>query len=451
MRSTVARRLSVLGFVLSCAILAFIGGSSYHRLAEVREASLAVGHTHEIRLELDRVLSLLSDAETGQRGFVLTGAVSYLGAYKTALASLPARLERLRRLTSDSPQQQTELAALESLVQGKATELSETMSARGARGFDVAARIALTDEGQRVMNRIRTVVAAVGAEERRALTERTQREERVGRRAVFTTVGGLVLALVLGVAATVLMNQAIREQGRAEAARTTAEAADRAKDEFLAVLSHDLRSPLTTMVGWVQMLKRAELDPAQQARGLEMIERSTRELTRMIEDLLDISRIVADRLILERSPVSLVPLIAQTVESFQHQAKAKGVTLQTHVDPATGEILADADRIRQVLRNLLANALRHTPSEGRVDVHLTTGARLVRIRVQDTGSGIEPDLLAHVFERFRQADPKDAGLRGGLGLGLAIVKKIVESHDGTVEALSDGPGRGATFTVTLPA
>jgi signal transduction histidine kinase len=451
MRGAVARRLSVLGFALSCAILALIGGGSYLRLTELRDASRAVEHTHEVRTELDRVLSLLTDAETGQRGFLLTGVVSYLEPYKTALASLPARLDRLHRLTDDNPRQQTDLSALESLIQRKAAELNATIAARETRGFDVAARIVLTDEGKRVMDQIRTVIAAMGAEEQRLLTERTQREERASRTAVFTTIGGLALALLLGIAATLLLNLAIRERTRAETARAKAEAADRAKDEFLAVLSHELRTPLTAIVGWIPMLRRAQLDAAQQERGLEIVERNARGLARMIDDLLDISRIVADKMTLERRPISLVSVISETVESFQHQAKGKGVVIVPRVEPGAGVVSADPQRMQQVLMNLLANALRYTPVGGRVEIHLTTHDGHARIRVQDTGIGIEPELLPHVFERFRQGDARSAGTKGGLGLGLAIVRKIVELHGGTVEAESAGPGQGASFIITLPA
>ena len=451
MRASVARRLSVLGFALSCAILALIGGSSYYRLAQLRDASRAVEHTHEVRTELERVLSLLTDAETGQRGFLLTGVVSYLEPYKTALASLPARLDRLGRLTTDNPRQQTALAALERLIQRKATDLNATIAARDARGFDVAARIVLIDEGKSVMDRIRTVIAAMGAEEQRLLTEHTQREARAGRTAIFTTVGGVALALLLGIAATVLLNQVILDRGRAEAARAEAEAADRTKDEFLAVLSHELRTPLTTIVGWIPMLRRAQLDAAQRERGLETVDRNARALARMIDDLLDISRIVADKMILERRPISLVSVISETVESFQHQAKAKGVAIVPHVETGAGLVSADPQRMQQVLMNLLTNALRYTPEGGRVEVHLTMHGGHARIRVHDTGIGIEPELLPHVFERFRQGDARSAGTKGGLGLGLAIVRKIVELHGGTVDAESAGPGQGATFIITLPA
>ena len=717
MRAAIARRLSVLGFALSCAILAVIAGSSYYRLAELHGASRAVEHTHEVRTQLERIKSLLTDAEAGQRGFLLTGAVSYLEPYTAALASLPASLERLSRLTADNPQQQAELAALKLLIQRKAAELTATIEARKERGFSIAARLVLTDEGKRVMDQIRASVAAMDAEERRLLTERVQREERAGRTAVFTTVGGLTLALVLAIAATVLLNRAVRERASAEArraaaeaatraiaaaeerlrvtlasigdaviatdidgrvtlingvasgltgwsgndafgkpltdvfvirnelnnriaenpvakviregavvglanhtvliakdgrripigdsaapiqgvdgqlvgvvlvfrditpqreyertlhrlaaivessedaivtktfggiitswnagaqrmfgysaaeavgqpitmlfppdrveeeaeflrrlaaggrvehyetervrkdgeriqasvslsplkdedgsivgvskivrditelkrrevmlhaARAAAEAADHAKDEFLAVLSHELRTPLTSMVGWVKMLQDPRLESAQRARAIETIDRSTHVLARMIDDLLDISRIVAGRMQLEFVPISIVPVIAETVESFQPEAKAKGVVLRMRGEPIVGIVRADRDRIRQVVSNLVANAVRHTPTRGRVDVNVISDEKRIQIQVQDTGGGIEADLLPHVFERFRQADIKTHGVRGGLGLGLAIVKRIVELHGGTVAAASDGPGRGATFTVTLP-
>jgi signal transduction histidine kinase len=236
----------------------------------------------------------------------------------------------------------------------------------------------------------------------------------------------------------------------AETKREEAHTANRAKDEFLAVLSHELRTPLATIVGWLRMLRQAPLDSTQRQRALDTVERNTRALAHMIDDLLDISRIVAGRMTLERVPMSLVELVVETVDAFQPRARAKRIVLTAHVEPAPAIVLADAQRMRQVLSNLLENALRHTPTDGCVEVDLTPTEHAIRLRVQDTGSGIETDVLAHVFERFRQATAKHAGVHGSLGLGLAIVKNIVELHDGAVEAKSDGPGRGATFTITLP-
>jgi PAS domain S-box-containing protein len=237
---------------------------------------------------------------------------------------------------------------------------------------------------------------------------------------------------------------------REQAARREAEAANRTKDQFLAVLSHELRTPLNTMLGWLGILRSGRADPLQQERALETIERAIRSQARMIDDLLDISRIEAGKMTLELRRVSLGPLVAETVESLQHEAGSKGVRLATRLDPAAGAVAADPDRLRQILVNLLVNAIKCTPAGGRVEVHLAAADDVVRLVVRDTGIGIEPALLPHVFERFRQADRPPAGTERGLGLGLAIVREIVEMHGGAVEAHSDGPGQGAAFTITLP-
>jgi signal transduction histidine kinase len=225
---------------------------------------------------------------------------------------------------------------------------------------------------------------------------------------------------------------------------------DRRKDEFLAVLSHELRTPLTTMMGWLHMLRAGQLDASQTHRRLEILERSTRSLARMIDDLLDISRIAAGKMIIDRQPLSLAPLVGEAVESLQPDAEAKGLTLKRELDAGVGSVSADSERMRQVLRNLITNAVKYTPTGGHIDVQLTGGDGVARIIVHDTGSGIERALLPHVFERFRQGDWRKAGVQGGLGLGLAIVREIVELHGGAVAVHSDGPGTGATFTVTLP-
>ena len=199
---------------------------------------------------------------------------------------------------------------------------------------------------------------------------------------------------------------------REQAARRDAEAANRTKDQFLAVLSHELRQPLTTMLGWLSILRRSRVDPEQQERALEALERNTRAQARMIDDLLDIARIEAGKVALERRAVDLGPFVAETVESLRHEAKAKTLTLGTQLDPAARFVSADVDRLRQALINLLANAIKYTPSGGRVQVRLTAVDGVVRLAVSDTGIGIEPDLLPHVFERFRQADSRSAGTHG---------------------------------------
>jgi signal transduction histidine kinase len=448
MRPPIARHLSVLSFALSCVILAFVGATSYHRLTELRDATRAVEHTHEVRIELERILSLLSDAETGQRGFLLTGTVSYLEASNAALAALPTRLEHLRSLTVDNPGQQQRLAALDALIRRKATELRATLVARERRGFELPARIVITDESKRAMDQIRTAVVAMGGEEGRLLTERSQREERAGRSAVFTTLGGIGLALVLAVAATMLLNQAIRERGRADAARLAAEAADQAKDEFLAVLSHELRTPLTSIMGWARMLRAGSLNQDDRLHAFEVIERNAQLQATLINDLLDVSRFMRGGVRLDLHSVELTTTVQAAVDDVHRDAEAKGVKLDCALGASSASVMGDPSRLQQIVGNLLTNAIKFTPAGGRITIQMEPDDRWAHIIVRDTGMGISADFLPHVFESFRQGE----AARGhtGLGLGLAIVRRLVELHGGTVEAQSAGEGQGAVFTVTLP-
>jgi PAS domain S-box-containing protein len=223
-------------------------------------------------------------------------------------------------------------------------------------------------------------------------------------------------------------------------------AADKAKDHFLAMVSHELRTPLTAMLGWARLLRLGSQDPARAARGLEVIERNTKLLAQLIEDLLDVSRIVTGKLRLECREVDPVAVVAEAIEAVRGLADAKDIVLASFLDPDAGPLLADPDRLRQVAWNLLSNAIKFSPVRGRIDVRLERAASLARITVADQGAGIGPDLLPHIFERFRQGERPS----GGLGLGLAIVRHIVELHGGAVHAQSGGEGQGARFTVELP-
>lgn len=231
--------------------------------------------------------------------------------------------------------------------------------------------------------------------------------------------------------------------------RIEAEAANRAKDEFLAMLSHELRTPLTAILAWTRMLKTGRLREQPEAEALERIERSTRLQARLIDDLLDVSRIVAGKLTIDRRLVEMPGVVRDAVAAVEQEAEARGIRLRAAVDSGNGAVLGDAERLQQVVINLLGNAIKFTPPGGDVEVAVAgDGARVV-LTVRDTGQGIERDLLPHVFDRFRQGSGTTDSR--SLGLGLAIVRHLVELHDGTVRAESRGPGRGATFTVELPA
>jgi len=224
--------------------------------------------------------------------------------------------------------------------------------------------------------------------------------------------------------------------------------ADQAKDRFLAVVSHELRTPLTAMLGWVRLLTTGMLDDATSARALPVIERNTKLLAQLIDDLLDVSRIVAGKLTLEAGPVDLVAVIESAMEAVQGLADAKSIGLKAVLDPSAGAVVGDPGRLQQVVWNLLSNAIKFTPSRGRIDLRLERAGSHARLTVRDTGRGIHPELLPHIFDRFRQDDGTKR--HGGLGLGLAIVRHIVELHEGTVRAQSEGEGRGATLVVELP-
>jgi signal transduction histidine kinase/ActR/RegA family two-component response regulator len=237
---------------------------------------------------------------------------------------------------------------------------------------------------------------------------------------------------------------------REQRARTEAEAANRSKDEFLAVLSHELRTPLNAILGWIRMLRSDRLDAAQRERALEVIDRNTTLQAQLIDDLLDVSRIVAGKLQLDAHVLDLVDVARQVLDSFARDAAARNVSLDGRLEPGGAIVRGDAVRLQQVLGNLLSNALKFSREGGRVIVTVTRDGDQARLAVTDTGEGIAAEVLPHVFDRFRQADSSSARRQGGLGLGLAIVRHLVELHAGRVRAESPGPGRGATFIVELP-
>ncbi len=238
---------------------------------------------------------------------------------------------------------------------------------------------------------------------------------------------------------------------RAQTMTEDAEQANHLKDEFLATVSHELRTPLNAILGWARMLGSNQLPPNRAEHAIAAIERSASALAHLIDDLLDVSRIVAGTFRLARQPVDLVSVVQAVLDAVRPLAVTKNVQLASSPDlPAIATVSGDAGRLEQVIWNLLANAIKFTPEGGRVGVFIERSNNHVEVRVVDTGQGISPDFLPRVFERFRQADGATTRRQAGLGLGLAIVRQLVELHGGTVHAASQGVGRGATFTVRLP-
>jgi PAS domain S-box-containing protein len=226
--------------------------------------------------------------------------------------------------------------------------------------------------------------------------------------------------------------------------------ANRLKDDFLAVVSHELRTPLNAIRGWTSLLRLSKLSEEQRVHGLEVIDRNIGVQTQLVEDLLDISRIVSGKMRLNVQPVDLEAVVRATLDSVGPAAAAKEIQLHSAIDLPTGTVHGDPDRLQQIIWNLLSNAIKFTPRGGSVDVTVRHGGNQAELTVTDTGQGISPEFLPHVFDRFRQADSTTTRNIGGLGLGLAIVRHLVELHGGTVSAASEGEGRGASFTLRLP-
>ena len=235
-----------------------------------------------------------------------------------------------------------------------------------------------------------------------------------------------------------------------QTARAEADSANGIKDEFLATLSHELRTPLTSILGWSHLLTNNNFDKKQTGRAIEIIARNARAQGRLIDELLDISRIMTGKLCLDLSAVKLAPLIQAVIEDERPAAEAKSINLKAVLNSNIGPFLGDADRLQQIVRNLLANGIKFTPNGGDIQVRLERNDSHIAITVNDNGQGIAPELLPHVFERFRQADSSNTRSNGGLGLGLAIVRQLVELHRGTVTAESSGDNAGTTFRVMLP-
>jgi signal transduction histidine kinase len=237
---------------------------------------------------------------------------------------------------------------------------------------------------------------------------------------------------------------------RAQQAREAAEAANRAKDDFLAMISHELRSPLNAILGWTRILGSGNLDEETIERALVTIEHSAKSQAQMIDDLLDVSRIINGELRLNLIPVNLSDLVKRALEAIHPAAEAKQIQIDAELDDEVGVVMGDPDRLQQVFANLLSNAVKFTPEGGRIDINLKALDGHAQVAIRDTGKGISADFLPHVFERYRQGQNEYRRKHKGLGLGLAIVRHLVETHGGKVVAQSEGEGLGSTFTVSLP-
>jgi signal transduction histidine kinase len=444
-RYRVPRRLTT-GAIASAAVLLFIvfladGAVSYRAMQTVLRNEALFAHSDLVLRELGATLSSAKDAESGQRGYLLTGRSEYLQPYNSAIIRLGEHIRVLRELTVDRPRQQQLWRQLEQNVNLKLAELRETIEAKDAHGSAAAVALVLTDRGKNIMDALRANLDAMEAEENRIHQERAAESAVSGQQALRTLLVSTVLAaLVLAIMFLQIVRSALAE-------RTAAETVARAKDEFIATLSHELRTPLTSILGWSRILRESG-DAATVAMAAESIAQSARSQQFLIEDLLDVSRIILGKFQMEISPVDLNPLAQAAVDMIRPIAEAKQIELRLELPRRPSVIHGDGRRIKQIIWNFLSNAVKFTPAGGHVLLRVEIVDSRATIVVSDSGEGINPELIPHLFERFRQGD--GAMAKGGLGLGLSIARHVVEAHGGSVSAVSEGKGKGATFEASLP-
>ncbi|MBD1852537.1 response regulator [Cyanobacteria bacterium FACHB-502] len=316
---------------------------------------------------------------------------------------------------------------------GRLQEWVTQLQPYGASAFDAALTVTTVSDSTGTIVSLRWLV--------RDITERKQLE---ATRLRATLAEMTNQALEAEIAQRKQLEQELRQQTE------SLHQANTLKDEFLAIVSHELRSPLNVILGWAQMLRSRQLDETMMARAVETIERNAKAQVKLIEDLLDISRIIRGSLHLNIRPVNLVSVIQEAIDAVQLAVTAKNIEIRSVLDESTSLVSGDSDRLQQVIWNLLSNAIKFTPRQGQIEVRLEQVSSNAVITVSDTGQGIDPAFLPYVFDRFRQAERATTRHHGGLGLGLAIVRQLVEMHGGTVAANSSGEGQGATFTVQIP-
>jgi signal transduction histidine kinase/ActR/RegA family two-component response regulator len=458
-----------LGLVL--LVIVANGVLSYRALDVILSNGAYVRHSRQLLLMLQETFSTLQDAENGQRGYLLTGERKYLAPYTDAVSKIQGELNDLRSFVTDSTsnqRQQRQLRRLGIQVQGKLNELAETIELRDRHGLGAAQDVIRSNNGQESMDSIRHILQQMIDEENSQLVERSARVQESILEARMT----FIIANIIGVLLLIVFarqthrdaverlrllgeEQAAHRQAEtaaavAEAARIVAENASRLKDEFVATVSHELRTPLTAIIGWYHILNDGNLDPETTKLALETIERNAQSQTELINDLLDVSRIITGKLRLDVRTIDPVEPITAAIEAVRPAADAKDIRLVSVLDADAGPVAGDIERMKQIFWNILSNAIKFTPKGGHVSVRLQIVESSVEIVVSDDGIGISSEFLPFVFDRFRQGDSTLMRPHGGLGLGLAIARHLTEMHGGTISVDSQGEGKGSTFTLRFP-
>lgn len=441
---------------------------SYNNLNKLQENSTEVQNSYQIQDQTDALIRDLTTAESGQRGYLLTKEYKntlYLSKYNSAVERIPQRLNALGNLLSNSPDQNKRLKEIKPLIAAKLNEIKRTIALSQIKKNNEAISIVLTDKGENLMNAIILQANNIKTTENYLLQHHSQALIVQEQQTLFILFAGRVIAFILVAISVFALDEEIikrksneeklvemyaNSEKKVEERTEQYKEASRAKDEFLTVLSHELRSPLTAILGWTKLIKSGNLSQIKLKEGVDTIERNAKSQAKLVDDILDISRIIQGKLRLSVRQVELAEAVASAIESIKPAADSKSIRIQTIFDSSISPVLADPDRLHQIFWNLLSNAVKFTSKRGIVQVRLERINSHIEVSVRDNGIGIDPIFLPHVFDRFLQYSEGTTRTDGGLGLGLAIAKQLVDLHGGTITASSEGRGQGATFSVILP-
>jgi signal transduction histidine kinase len=491
---TTERKLPLILFFV-VIVLTVLGFAFYQHTTSLQDAVDVEKSTQKTISKLDETLRLTLDVDSSVSRFVITGSDSYLGPFENAKTKIPQNLAQLRSLMLDTPSELDELGNLEGFTNQYIAQADDKIERRKVEGFD-ATISSVGDRSERsITANIRASIDKLKSAELSALEEREQSLGFSFNRTVWILIIGCLSGIVALGLANLVVSREIAKRRNAEvaltdanreledriddrtkelekvneslrlvatereellnnekSARRDAEIANRLRDEFMATVSHELKTPLNSILGWARMLKAGDLDEDQVKKALGTIIKNSETQNRLIEDLLDVARIISGKLVLEFEPIDPAELVHDVIQSVKPLAQAKQIEITEGVtgDASSLTILGDRNRLTQVFSNLLTNAVKFTPEGGLIEVSMNADDSHLNVSVKDNGIGIKPEFLPKVFERFRQ-DVSVTTRNGGLGLGLAIVRQLVEMHGGSVRVKSEGVNKGSEFTVELPA
>jgi signal transduction histidine kinase len=493
MSLTFERKLPVvLTFVFF--MLTTVGIFSYQSTISLREEQKRQSRARTVLELLDDVLTRSVDTDNAVTSFVVTGDSTYLDPLSGSDKRIAEDLAKLDALTAEDKEQDIEFDKLKALAARKSESNKKLIESRRGQGFDVTVNQLPAGAFQQVRADFRTSIETIKSREMKLLGEHEETLDNNMDRTILI----LIVSSLAGVAALVLANFIVmiennrrrlaeraliraneeleakveertrelhtanvtllasaseREEllAKEQEARREAEIANRLRDEFMATVSHELRTPLNSILGWARLLKSGQLEARQTAKAVQTIIKNSESQNRLIEDLLDVARMISGKLQLEFEEVPVADIVEDSVESAKPEAAKRNIAVRLQIHDALRHetVTGDKVRLQQIIGNLLTNAIKFSSADSAVDVNLKPDGQFVEISVRDHGVGISKEFLPLVFERFRQ-DRSTIKQSGGLGLGLAVVRNLTERHGGTVSAHSDGEGKGSTFSVRLP-